>query len=978
MDIPILAIGRNGAAADDYQVDKHASFLAHQTSVTFDFVATDDNDDDDGQSVQLTFGPLPPGISTHANQSTTVNIIDNEELTVYFGSSSLDITEGQQAEVSVRLSQSTDDEVSIPLVARQLGGTSAMDYSGVPESISFPVGEIEAKFTIVATDDDVDDDGESLLLEFGDLPAGVKSGIGIAQMTVLLGDDDGPASVEANFVQSAYYVREGESVTVGLELSDYPERRLEIVLSATLLEGAAATDYSFSSTVAFEPDERRASTDFSATADSNDDDGEQVRLGFATLPAGVVSGGASQTTVTINEQRVFITNLGQTTSVAADLASSGTLSPQRVGFVTGNHPTGYELHSVRVLMSFEGVSNSGVPADVVAPLTTRLLKGSVEVAQLTVPSGALNDVATFTALADTKLLPGVQYHVELRFDDDPERDVRIPLTRSSDTDPGSDPEWDLDMSGGARLQIEVRGAPRTIPAADLSFAEESYEVSEGEAVDVSLSLSRNPDRIVAVPITVSRQAGASIEDYSVTPQIVTFEPGETVANFTITAVQDLEDDDGESLLLGFGVLPDGISGTSPTTAEVSIVDDDVTPVLVSTLNLSGRYDHNVGERTELAQRFTTGTSRAGFELRSVSVRLGVFRRLNSGQVIPRDSQVSVWSAAEDVNGNHLPHRRLFRLSDPSGGEVENAVNVFTAPEGSLLRPRTVYAVLFADSGRAFDSSKMEVTDTSGYDDGGQVEGWSMEEFMLRRNPRETTTWSSVANYRVAMSVSGLPRNDWLVEFTQDAHLVFEGGATVVGLRLDDAADRDFTVPIVAIPEGGASAADYSLPESVTFEEGKVEASFTLTAIADGVSDPGESVRLSLGSLPEALSPGGRAETVVSIFDGLVVRAGFVEESFAGAEGDTVRVRVGLSQDPGREVTIPIVATPQDGASEDDYSGLPESRDLPARRDRGELPADGDRRRRGRRRRVAAAGAWRVADRRHDRHRQRPDNGAAGR
>ena len=59
---------------------------------------------------------------------------------------------------------------------------------------------------------------------------------------------------------------------------------------------------------------------------------------------------------------------------------------------------------------------------------------------------------------------------------------------------------------------------------------------------------------------------------------------------------------------------------------------------------------------------------------------------------------------------------------------------------------------------------------------------------------------------------------------------------------------------------------------------------TLTAIADGVSDPGESVRLSLGSLPEALSPAGRAETVVSIFDGLVVRAGFVEESFAGRRG----------------------------------------------------------------------------------------------
>ena len=176
-----------------------------------------------------------------------------------------------------------------------------------------------------------------------------------------------------------------------------------------------------------------------------------------------------------------------------------------------------------------------------------------------------------------------------------------------------------------------------------------------------------------------------------------------------------------------------------------------------------------------------------------------------------------------------------------------------------------------------------------------------------------------------MAVSGRTRLHLArVEFTEDSHQAFEGGSIVVGLRFDRAAIVDFVMPIVATPQNGASAADYEVPGSVTFDAGETEARFTFTASADDVSDPGEQVELSLGTLPEQLGANDRSDTTVSIFDGVAVRVGLPQTSYSVQEGGEVEVTVSLSRDPGREVVVPIEVTHQDGASDDDYSGVPES------------------------------------------------------
>ena len=68
-------------------------------------------------------------------------------------------------------------------------------------SVTFNSGDTEKSITFAATDDSVDDDGESVLLGFGTLPTGVSLGIN-GESTVNITDNDLP-SVTVRYEQSS-------------------------------------------------------------------------------------------------------------------------------------------------------------------------------------------------------------------------------------------------------------------------------------------------------------------------------------------------------------------------------------------------------------------------------------------------------------------------------------------------------------------------------------------------------------------------------------------------------------------------------------------------------------------------------------------------------------------------------------------------------------------------------------------------------
>ncbi len=193
MTIPLTKANQGGATAADYSgVPANVVFDSGDTEKTFSFTATTDSDNDDGESVKLGFGStLPTGVSAGSTSEATVSITDDDvpSVSVSFEQGSYTVAEGSSVTVEVKLSADPERTVTIPITKTNRGTTSNSDYSGVPANVVFDTGDTEQTFSVSATDDSVDDNGESVTLGFGTLPAGVELG-GNAETTVSITDDD--------------------------------------------------------------------------------------------------------------------------------------------------------------------------------------------------------------------------------------------------------------------------------------------------------------------------------------------------------------------------------------------------------------------------------------------------------------------------------------------------------------------------------------------------------------------------------------------------------------------------------------------------------------------------------------------------------------------------------------------------------------------------------------------------------------------
>ena len=180
-----------------------------------------------------------------------------------------------------------------------------------------------------------------------------------------------------------------------------------------------------------------------------------------------------------------------------------------------------------------------------------------------------------------------------------------------------------------------------------------------------------------------------------------------------------------------------------------------------------------------------------------------------------------------------------------------------------------------------------------------------------------------------------------VSFGQAAYTVAESDDTSttdvtenqveVTVSLSADPQRQVIIPIVTNNQDDTTSADYAaLSNSVTFDSGEIEKTITFTAAHDRVADDGDSVKLSFGSpLPADVTEGTPNETVVTITDDdPAVTVAFGEEEYTVAESDDtttteteneVEITVTLSEDPQRQVIIPIETTDQGDASSADYT-----------------------------------------------------------
>ena len=316
--IPLVVTHVGGAKAEeDYEgIPKSVTFEVGQSVTDFSMRAIPDGKREPGEGLRLDFGPLPAGVRKGTwGPYETIAFVDQvlPGYTVLFGAEAYTATEGgAPARVSIHLNEPVEIEpLVVGLVVTHVGATAA-DYTGIPKSVRFGVGEQTQTITVTATDDTDDDDGESVTLSFVNDPNGrVRVGTGPASATVALADNDGTRRVTVSFGAVTYTATEGGAdATVRVELDAAPGRSVTVPLTKAHLGNATAADYSgIPMNVTFAANQTSRTFAVMATAGDGSDGGESVSIGFGTLPEGVFAGSPAATTVTLadgGEQRLVV------------------------------------------------------------------------------------------------------------------------------------------------------------------------------------------------------------------------------------------------------------------------------------------------------------------------------------------------------------------------------------------------------------------------------------------------------------------------------------------------------------------------------------------------------------------------------------------------------------------------------------------------------------------------------------------------
>ena len=184
-------------------------------------------------------------------------------------------------------------------------------------------------------------------------------------------------------------------------------------------------------------------------------------------------------------------------------------------------------------------------------------------------------------------------------------------------------------SDAVRMLNRTRGYVanfRSPPDIMVSFGAAQYTAAEGgAAATVTVRLSAAPTRAIDIPFTATGATGAAVEDYTV-PLSVAFAADDTEQTFTVTAVDDDVDDDGETVTLTLGhLLPGGVGAGSPATATVALTDNDTVTGAPSVASVLLTSDPGVayaaGEEIEVTVRFdktvmVTGTPQLGLTVGS--------------------------------------------------------------------------------------------------------------------------------------------------------------------------------------------------------------------------------------------------------------------------------------------------------------------------------------------------------------------------
>ena len=560
VSIPINFREIGGVSSLDYTAARTVTFgpaqtLAHLTVTTFaDDVA------DPGEFLRINvdqFANLPVGIiDVTDGTSYIVDIVDDDFSynVSHAGGTAIEVNEEAgtlsavvrvETPTDVRLNAGTlatlAETVTVSVSSADGTAVAGQDYTAVSsQSLSFSASDFtdtdsnecfncaraEKTVSVSITDDST---YEGNTPETFTLTLSHSSGQRVtypgnaATATVSIIDNEQPSLTFS--VEPTQILENGGTATVTLATSDgnaiAADADIDLMLSGTATKG---TDYSIGSeSLTLTAGQSSITTTITATNDSTDDDNETVVVSAAV---GGTAIGSAQTVTIIESLPALSISVNN-----ADIAEDGGTSTVTVG--TGSGPT--FLTEQTITLALTGTAT--LTDDYTINRTT-----------LTLPAGSSSVTATVTAVHDI-------------IDDEAET-VVITATHNSSTIGSPQTITITDDDATPTLAVSVNNA--TIAEAG---GASTLTVSTG-----TTAFATEQTITLALTGTATRT-----DDYTIDSTSLMLPAGSTSVTATVTAVDDLFDDEAETVL----ITATHSSGTIGSPQTVTITDDDVAPALTT-------------------------------------------------------------------------------------------------------------------------------------------------------------------------------------------------------------------------------------------------------------------------------------------------------------------------------------------------------------------------------------------------------------
>ena len=571
-----LAIGGTATDGADFTAsDTQIVIAPGGTSGSVTITAVQDALDEADETVVVDVDSVT-GATEQGEQQVTVTITDDDEAPLV--SLAVDTAtigeDGGVATATATLSAASGQDVAVTLGATGTA-TDGDDYALSATEIVIAAGSTSGSVTVTANDDAVDEPDETVILDVTGITGATEDGE--QQVTVTITDDDEPPTVSLAVDNENIPEDGGVAIfTVSMSAPSLTDTSVDLAVSGTATGGG--TDYNISGTQVVIP---AGSTSGSVTVTSVADvliteGGETVIVDIDAITGNATEDGVQQATTTIVDD----VN-GPDVTIAVDtntLAEAGATAT-----VTATLANAFSLE-VTIDLGLTGTATGG-GTDYDASGT-----------QIVVPVGATSGSVTISSVQDT-LIEG-------------DETVIVDVTNVIN---GNE-------SGDQQVTITITD-DETPPTVALSVDNALIPEEAGVAV-FTATLSAASELEVVVTLAIGGTATAT-DDYTASDTTITIPAGSTTGAITVTAVQDLLDDDAETVVVDIDTVTNATEDGDQQ-ATTTIEDDDDAPPLppgptppansvdnpINTV-VGYTFDQNITEGTGTDQTFVVHTSQHG-------------------------------------------------------------------------------------------------------------------------------------------------------------------------------------------------------------------------------------------------------------------------------------------------------------------------------------------------------------------------------